>query len=61
LPGRRRTPVPGDIALLNYLFWGIIILVCFYLGAQLTSQIRQRKKYQLNIDFEKQKLREKKW
>ena len=60
-PGRRRSLVPGDIALLNYLFWGIIILVCFYLGAQLTSQIRHRKKYQLYIDFETQKKREKKW
>jgi hypothetical protein len=47
--------------LLNYLFWGIIILVCFYLGAQLTTQIRQKKKYQLHIDFEEQKKREKKW
>ncbi|MBF0481552.1 MAG: hypothetical protein HQK81_04725 [Desulfovibrionaceae bacterium] len=46
---------------MNYLFWGIVILVCFYLGAQLTSQIRQRKKFQLHIDFEKQKIREKKW
>jgi hypothetical protein len=45
---------------LSYIIWGLIILACFYLGARLTQQIRQKKQVTLRLDFEKAKSREKK-
>lgn len=44
----------------GYIFWGIIILACFYLGARLTFQTRERKKNMLRMNFEEAKQREKK-
>lgn len=41
-----------------YIFWGVVILVCFYLGARLTFQTREKKKNMLRINFEKAKQRE---
>ena len=35
-----------------YILWGVIILVCFYLGARLTRQTRERKRSTLRLDFE---------
>ena len=47
----------GDIVN-AYIFWGVVILVCFYLGARLTFQTREKKKNMLRINFEKAKQRE---
>ncbi len=44
----------------GYIFWGVIILVCFYLGARLTFQTREKKKSMLRLNFEEAKAREKK-
>lgn len=44
---------------LGYFIWGILIAACFYLGAKLTFQIREKKKDKLHIDFEQAKDREK--
>jgi uncharacterized protein YwlG (UPF0340 family) len=44
---------------LSYIVWAVAIVVCFYLGARLTFQVRERKKSQLKIDFEQAKEREK--
>jgi uncharacterized BrkB/YihY/UPF0761 family membrane protein len=44
---------------LSYILWAVAIAVCFYLGARLTFQVRERKKSQLKIDFEQAKEREK--
>jgi len=41
-----------------YVFWILIILLCFYLGARLTFQTREKKKSMLGINFEKAKQRE---
>lgn len=41
-----------------YVFWGVVILLCFYLGARLTFQTREKKKNMLGINFEKAKQRE---
>jgi len=49
----RRFPV------LSYIVWAVAIGVCFYLGARLTFQVRERKKKQLRIDFDQAKEREK--
>jgi hypothetical protein len=43
-----------------YFIWGIIILVCFYLGARLTFQTREKKKSTLRLNFEEAKKSEKK-
>ncbi len=43
-----------------YIIWGIVILVCFYLGARLTFQTREKKKSQLRLNFDDAKEREKK-
>lgn len=45
--------------MLSYIVWGVAIVVCFYLGAKLTFQVRERKKKQLRIDFDQAKEREK--
>ena len=45
--------------MLSYLIWGFLIVACFYLGAKLTFQIREKKKGKLRIDFEQAKDREK--
>lgn len=44
----------------GYIIWGIIILACFYLGARLTFQTREKKKNMLRLNFEDAKKREKK-
>jgi hypothetical protein len=44
---------------LSYILWAVAIGVCFYLGARLTFQVRERKKKQLRIDFDQAKEREK--
>ena len=44
----------------SYLFWGGVILACFYLGARLTFQIREKKKTMLRINFEDAKSMERK-
>ncbi len=44
----------------TYILWGIIILACFYLGARLTFQTREKKKNTLRLNFEEAKKREKK-
>ncbi|WP_173081083.1 hypothetical protein [Fundidesulfovibrio magnetotacticus] len=41
-----------------YIFWGVVILVCFYLGARLTFQTREKKRSMLKLDFEEAKKRE---
>lgn len=41
-----------------YIIWGIIILACFYLGARLTFQTREKKKNTLRLNFEDAKERE---
>jgi len=43
-----------------YIFWGIIIAACFYLGARLTFQTREKKRSMLRLNFEEAKKREKK-
>ncbi len=43
-----------------YIFWGIVIAVCFYLGARLTFQTREKKRSMLRLNFEEAKKREKK-
>ncbi|MFZ5426944.1 MAG: hypothetical protein ACOZEN_08210 [Thermodesulfobacteriota bacterium] len=43
-----------------YIIWGIVILVCFYLGARLTFQTREKKKSTLRLNFDEAKKREKK-
>ena len=43
-----------------YIIWGSIILVCFYLGARMTFQIREKKKNMLRLNFESAKKQEKK-
>jgi hypothetical protein len=43
-----------------YIIWGIIILACFYLGARLTFQTREKKKNILRLNFEEAKKSEKK-
>lgn len=47
-----------DVNVNAYIFWGVVILVCFYLGARLTFQTREKKKSMLRINFEKAKQRE---
>lgn len=44
----------------TYIFWGIIIAVCFYLGARLTFQTREKKRGMLKLNFEQAKKQEKK-
>lgn len=46
--------------MLSYLIWGGVILVCFYLGARLTFQTREKKKTMLRINFEDAKSMERK-
>ena len=41
-----------------YILWGFIILVCFYLGARLTRQTREKKRSTLRLDFETTKKAE---
>lgn len=48
-----------ESTVLSYIVWGVAIVVCFYLGAKLTFQVRERKKKQLRIDFDQAKEREK--
>ena len=43
-----------------YIFWGIVIVACFYLGARLTFQTREKKRNMLRLNFEDAKKREKK-
>ncbi|MBI4806162.1 MAG: hypothetical protein HY795_13080 [Desulfovibrio sp.] len=43
-----------------YIIWGGIILACFYLGARMTFQIREKKKNMLRLNFEDAKNQEKK-
>ena len=49
-----------EASLLSYIIWGLITLGCFYLGARLTYQIRQRKQSTLRLNFDEAKSREKK-
>lgn len=46
--------------MLSYFIWGGIILACFYLGAKLTFQTREKKKAMLRINFEEAKSMERK-
>ena len=48
-----------DMSVLSYIVWAMAIVVCFYLGAKLTFQVRERKKKLLRIDFDQAKEREK--
>jgi len=41
-----------------YILWGVVILVCFYLGARLTRQTREKKRSTLRLDFEAAKKTE---
>jgi len=41
-----------------YIIWGVVILVCFYLGARLTRQTREKKRSTLHIDFDGAKKEE---
>ncbi len=50
----------SDSPVISVIFWGVLILCCFYLGAKLTFQIRERKKSTLKLDFDEAKKREKK-
>jgi hypothetical protein len=50
---------PGVANVLSYIIWGLIILACFYLGARLTYQIRQKKQSTLHLNFDEAKTREK--
>lgn len=49
----------AEANVLSYIIWGLIILGCFYLGARLTYQIRQRKQSTLRLNFDEAKSREK--
>jgi len=42
----------------GYIVWIVVIVGCFYLGARLTFQTREKKKGQLRLDFERAKQRE---
>jgi len=41
-----------------YIIWGVVILVCFYLGARLTFQTREKKRSMLRLNFDEAKKRE---
>jgi len=47
-----------DLTLGAYILWGVIILVCFYLGARLTRQTREKKRSTLHLDFDEAKKEE---
>ena len=49
-----------DTSLTTFIILGLLIAACFYLGAKLTFQIRERKKGELRIDFDEAKHRERK-
>jgi hypothetical protein len=44
-----------EIPRAHYIVWAVAIVVCFYLGARLTFQVRERKKSQLKIDSNRQR------
>lgn len=52
--------VVGKPDMLSYFIWGGVILACFYLGARLTFQTREKKKSMLRINFEEAKSMERK-
>ena len=46
--------------MISYIVWGAIILACFWLGARLTLQTREKKKSELRLNFDAAKTREEK-
>ena len=44
----------------SYIIWAAIILACFWLGARLTCQTREKKKTELRLNFDEAKQQEKK-
>lgn len=49
-----------ETSLLVIGIWIAGLGLCFYIGSKLTFQIREKKRNQLRIDFERAKAREKK-
>lgn len=48
------------ISVMSYILWAVVILACFWLGARLSLQTREKKKSELRLNFDAAKTREEK-